>query len=90
MPLGGTFDVWVLFGITAINLFAAAFGIARLKREGAFTSFGGGSENILWLGVVFAFVDAARPATGSSCSFSVCIDGLLAVRDRPLCCYARS
>lgn len=58
MPMDGTLDIWVLAGITAINLFAAGWGLVRLQREGAFSAFGGGSENVLWLGVVFAFVDA--------------------------------
>jgi hypothetical protein len=48
----------VLGIITGINVFGAGWGLRRLLNEGAFKSFGGGTENILWLGVVFAFVDS--------------------------------
>ena len=64
MPMDGTLDIWVLGLITFINMFAAAWGLARLYNDGAFDSFGAGSQNILWLGVIFAFVDCVRVQTG--------------------------
>ena len=58
LPFDGTFDIWILAGITGLDLFAAAWGLKRLAGAGAFSSFGGGYENVLWLGVIFALVDA--------------------------------
>ena len=59
MPLNGTLDVWVLATMTGINLAAVVFGLVRLQRKGAFKRFGAGGENVLWLQVAFAFVDAS-------------------------------
>ena len=58
LPFDGTFDISILAGITGLDLFAAAWGLKRLAGAGAFSSFGGGYENFLWLGVILALVDA--------------------------------
>jgi hypothetical protein len=59
MPMDGTFDVWVLFAITASQIYALVCGLVRLYREGSFSSWkGAASVNVLWLGVVYALVDS--------------------------------
>ena len=58
LPSDGTFDIWIFTGLTGLDLFAAAWGLMQLARAVAFSTFGGGYENVLWLGLIFALVDA--------------------------------
>jgi hypothetical protein len=59
MPMDGTLDLWVLLAITALQVYALIWGIVRLYRQGSFSSWESiASVNVLWLGVVYALVDA--------------------------------
>jgi hypothetical protein len=82
MLLNGTWDVWVLLVITGLNLAAVVFGLLRLQRKGAFSRFGAGGENVIWLGVAFAFVDAVRPFDGLMVQYAIGLAGCNA----QLCC----
>jgi hypothetical protein len=60
MPMDGTLDLWVLLVITALNVLAVGFGLARLYTKSAFFRWSNASdENVLWLGVVYGFSEAA-------------------------------
>jgi hypothetical protein len=68
MPFEGTFDFWVLLGITLMNLGAVGIGVYRLlKKSGSFnildnpvftTLYGCQSENVQLIALVFAFIEA--------------------------------
>ena len=73
MPMDGTLDIWVLMAITALNIAAAAFGLVRIGEAGALAQFGGGPEGVLYLGIVFAIVDAVRDLYVSSLHTLWCV-----------------
>jgi hypothetical protein len=59
MPWEGTFDFWILLGITALNLIAVYLGITKLEDKDAIFSFKGcQSQNIQMIALVFAFIEA--------------------------------
>lgn len=65
MPWEGTFDFWVLLGITLMNLLAVGIGLSRLiEKEGSlntpvFTTVNGcQSQNVQLIALVFAFIEA--------------------------------
>eukprot|EP00892_Ulva_mutabilis_P006100 jgi/Ulvmu1/3862/UM018_0081.1 len=58
MPLDGTFDIWILLITMAMSLLAAAVGIKRLYDRGALIEWDDGRNGLIWIGVVFAVVDA--------------------------------
>lgn len=70
MPFEGTFDFWVLLGITLMNLTAVGIGIYRLgfedddvgrlgrKRQALFSVKGCQSQNVQLIALVFAFIEA--------------------------------
>jgi hypothetical protein len=74
----------VLLTITAMNVFAVAFGIHKLKDQGAIWTFAGcQDQNIQMIALVFAFIEAtpgllfimcARPprCNFGSCSSRMC------------------
>lgn len=58
MPLDGTLDIWVLLFTMALSLLAAAVGIKRLYDREALIQWDGARNSLIWIGVVFALVDA--------------------------------
>jgi hypothetical protein len=58
MPLDGTFDLWVLMLTTLLSTVALAVGVVRLVRRDALLDWEN-KNGLMWIGVVFALVDAA-------------------------------
>lgn len=59
MPWEGTFDFWVLLGITLMNLFAVTVGFIRLGNKSAIISVRGcENENVQLIALVFGFIEA--------------------------------
>ena len=58
MPLDGTFDIWILLLTMTMSLMAAAVGVKRLYDREALVQWDEGRNGLIWIGVVFAVVDA--------------------------------
>lgn len=59
MPFEGTFDFWVLLGITLMNLAAVGIGFYRINnKEALFTLKGCQAQNVQLIALVFAFIEA--------------------------------
>jgi hypothetical protein len=58
MPLDGTLDVWVLIFFMTLSIFSAAIGAKRLIERNALFQWNDNRDSLIWLGVVFACVDA--------------------------------
>ena len=61
MPQDGTLDVWVLLAVTAMNLFAAGWGVGKLVARGALYKWDRELQNVIWIGVIFAFQEVRCP-----------------------------
>jgi hypothetical protein len=59
MPFEGTFDFWVLLGITGMNLAAVGYGVYKLDgKEALLTVKGCLAQNVQLIALVFAFIEA--------------------------------
>lgn len=61
MPMDGTFDFWVLLSTTMLTVGSLAYGIARLIERRALLDWSD-KNSLMWLGCIFALVDAAPGA----------------------------
>jgi hypothetical protein len=59
MPFEGTFDFWVLSGITIMNLIAVGIGFYKLEgKKALLTVKGCQAQNVQLIALVFAFIEA--------------------------------
>jgi hypothetical protein len=59
LPWEGTFDFWVLAGITGMNILSVYVGVSKLRNKDAIFSLKGcENENIQMIALVFAFIEA--------------------------------
>ena len=67
MPMDGTLDFWVLLATTMVTIASLAIGVARLVQRRAMFDWSD-SNSLMWLGCVFALVDAAPGALYLGCA----------------------
>ena len=58
MPLDGTLDIWVLVFSMGLSLVSVVVGVKRLFDRDALLQWDEGQNGLIWIGVVFALVDA--------------------------------
>lgn len=75
MPMDGTLDVWVLMACMMIAIFSAIVGIRRLIYRNALLEWNENGDTLIWIGVVFALVDAVPGLFFVGCA-SVLLEGM--------------
>lgn len=68
MPMGGTFDVWILAGILFVNLVAMAVGLRFLAKRNVLLEWGELQESVVWIGVIWAAVEVCPSALFLGCA----------------------
>jgi hypothetical protein len=86
MPLDGTLDIWVLMAVMLLALFSAAVGLRRLIYRDALLKWNDSDDTLIWIGVVFALVDATPGMLFAGCVFLFAMSLFAAVP----CCFPLS